>query len=80
MKAYLDGGPADGQYVTVAPGQADYLIAIPRPVTVQDITPDVTDTRPTHDAVYYRFIGAGLVDITGHCSALIFRYVGSKDE
>lgn len=82
MRAYLQGGPANGRVISQMPeGQSIWRVPIPREWTITDClqaSMNPTDTAPNFDVAEYEFSGMATVDIRGRVGCVIYQFKGTE--
>lgn len=82
MRAYLQGGPANGRVIDPMPlGMRIYQVPIPRELTIQDclqVSMNPADPAPNYDVADYEFSGMATVDIRGRVGCVIYQFKGTE--
>ena len=82
MRAYLQGGPANGRVIDSMPeGQTIWREAIPRELTITDCLQqyhDISKAEPNYDVADYRFSGMATVDVRGRVGCVIYQFDGME--
>jgi hypothetical protein len=75
MKAYLEGGPANGRVIS-HPNMYLYIVPTPKPVTSVTV-PDPLESLIIPTATY-QFTGMASVNLNGEVKYMIYRYLGME--
>jgi hypothetical protein len=73
MKAYLEGGPANGRVIP-HPNMYLYIVPVSKPVTVISV-PDPLESLVIPTATY-QFTGQATVNLDGKIRYMLYRFIG----
>jgi hypothetical protein len=81
MKAYLDGGPADGRVIP-HPNTYLYLVHIPKSIdstTIADcLQESINDRLPIIPTATYQFTGQATISLNGTVHYMIYKFTGME--